>query len=289
MIRKIIIEMAGRYYNNLQGVNILITGAASGIGKLLAQELFLRERSNLLLADIDFKKLQTVSDELNKQRTGGSVKIYEVDISSATSVASFVGQLKDIPVDILINNAGIVSVGAFEKKDFSELERVMDVNLVGTIRFTHALLPIILRSAKPSVITITSAAGYVAAPGLAAYSASKFGLTGFMDSLRTELKGRAQVCTISPGFIRTDLAKNAPKADSDEVKQKMDSFLQERGDDPATVVSAVIKAIKYNRKRVLVNGQAYFLYYLNKCFPWLSDLLIDYLYKRFKKEGIVKE
>lgn len=276
-------------YSNLQGVNILITGAASGIGKLLAQELYLFERSNLLLADIDQPKLQAVMDDLKSQRADGSVEIFTVDISSAESVATFVGKLNGISIDILVNNAGIVSVGAFEKIEINELQKVMDVNLMGTIRFTHALLPIVLRSDKPSIITITSAAGYVAAPGLSAYSASKFGLTGFMDSLRAELKGRAQVCTISPGFIKTDLAINAPHADSEVARQKMDKFLQDKGDNPSTVVNAVIKAIKFNHKRKLVNGQAYFLYYLSRYAPRLSDLLIDYMYRMLKKEGIISE
>lgn len=274
-------------YNTLNGVNILITGAASGIGRALAYELCIKENSNLLLVDVDLNKLQILKSELENQCKKGSIEIFEVDISSATSIGSFVGKLEGCSIDILINNAGIVNVGLFEKTEISELARVIEVNLLGTIRFTHAILPFVLRSAKPSIITITSVAGYVAAPGLSAYSASKFGLTGFMDSLRAELKGRVQVCTISPAFIKTNLAINATNADSDPAKQKMNEFLQENGDDQKTVVNAVIKAVKKNRKRVLVNGQAYFLYYLNKCAPWLSDIIVDYMYKVLKKKGVI--
>ena len=276
-------------YSTLSGVNILITGAASGIGKALAQHLFLNENANLLLADINLQGLDELKAELQKQRNQGSIKIFEVDISSETSVQMLVSGLKDSSIDILINNAGIVGVGTFESTPINDLQRIIDVNLMGTIRLTHAILPFVLQSKKPSIITITSAAGYVAAPGLSAYSASKFGLTGFMDSLRAELKGRAQVCTVSPAFIRTDLAQNATNKDADPAKQKMDQFLQEKGDDPITVVRSVVKALKKHRKRVLVNGQAKFLYYLNKFAPWLSTIFINLMYNALKKEGIISE
>lgn len=276
-------------YSTFNGVNILITGAASGIGKALAQHLFLKEHANLLLADVNLQGLEVLKAELQKQRDQGSIKIFEVDISSETSVQTLVSELKDNTIDILINNAGIVGVGTFESTPIHDLQRIIDVNLKGTIRCTHAVLPLVLRSKKPSIITITSAAGYVAAPGLSAYSASKFGLTGFMDSLRAELKGRAQVCTVSPAFIRTDLAQNATNKDADPAKQKMNQFLQKKGDDPITVVRAVVKALKKNRKRVLVNGQANFLYYLHKYAPWLNTIFIDLMFKMLKKEGIISE
>jgi len=276
-------------YSTLNGVNILITGAASGIGKALAQHLFLKENANLLLADLNLKGLEELKVELESQTNVGTIKVFETDISSENSVGSLVNELKDSPIDILINNAGIVGVGTFEHTPINDLQRIIDVNLMGTIRFTHAILPFVLQSERPSIVTITSAAGYVAAPGLSAYSASKFGLTGFMDSLRAELKGLAQVCTVSPAFIRSGLARNAINKETDPAKQKMDQFLQDKGDDPKTVVRAVVKALKKNRKRVLVNGQAYFLYYLSKYAPWLSNILIDLMYKMLKKEGVISE
>lgn len=276
-------------YSTFSGVNILITGAASGIGKALAQHLFLKEHANVLLADINLKGLSELKIELQDQQNQATISIFEVDISSETSVGALVKELKDSPIDILINNAGIVGVGTFENTPIKDLQRIIDINLMGTIRFTHAILPLVLQSERPSIITITSAAGYVAAPGLSAYSASKFGLTGFMNSLRAELKGRAQVCTVSPAFIRTDLAQNATNKETDPAKQKMDRFLQEKGDDPKTVVRAVVKALRKNRKQVLVNGQAYFLYYLNRYAPWLSNILINLMYKVLKKEGIISE
>jgi short-subunit dehydrogenase len=270
-------------------VNILITGAASGIGRLLAEHLFLKEHANLLLADMNVEGLNTLEAELTSRKSDGNIRLFEVDISSETSVRSLLEELSGSSIDILINNAGIVGVGTFQNTPINDLQRIIDVNLMGTMRFTHAMLPLVLRSEKPSIITITSAAGYVAAPGLSAYSASKFGLRGFMDALRAELKGKAQVCTIAPAFVKTDLAKHATNKESDPAKQKMDQFLQNMGDDPSTVVWAVVKAIKNNRKRVLVNGQAYFLYYMSRYAPWLRDVLIGIMYRKLKKDGVISE
>lgn len=275
--------------HRINGTNILITGAASGIGRALAQELFLKEGANLLLVDKNLEGLKELETELKAQNTKATISIFEVDISSETSIRDLVNELKDTPIDILINNAGIVGVGAFARTPIEDVQRIIDVNLMGTIRFTHALLPFVLQSKRPSVITITSAAGYVAAPGLSAYSASKFGLTGFMDALRAELKGKVQVCTVSPAFIRTGLALNATNKETDPAKKKMDRFLQDMGDDPQTVVKAVVSALKTNRKRVLVNAQAYVLYHLNRYAPWLSNMLIDLMYRKLKKDGVITE
>ncbi len=275
--------------HRINGTNILITGAASGIGRALAQELFLKEGANLLLVDKNLEGLKELETELKAQNTKATISIFEVDISSETSIRDLVNELKDTPIDILINNAGIVGVGAFARTPIEDVQRIIDVNLMGTIRFTHALLPFVLQSKRPSVITITSAAGYVAAPGLSAYSASKFGLTGFMDALRAELKGKVQVCTVSPAFIRTGLALNATNKETDPAKKKMDRFLQDMGDDPQTVVKAVVSALKTNRKRVLVNAQAYVLYHLSRYAPWLSNMLIDLMYRKLKKDGVITE
>lgn len=279
-------------YKNFDNTCITISGAASGIGRAITNEFFNLGNCHLILIDINLNGLYEVKEEAKRKLFCGSIDIFQVDISSHSSVESFVSHLNNKKIDILINSAGVVSVGTFESNTMPEIEKVILVNLMGSIRLTHSLLPFLLKSLKPSIININSAAGYVAAPGLSAYSASKFGLTGFSDALRKEMGKKMQVCNIATAFVSTNLALNAVANNQEangnnDSKEKMNSFLIKIGSKPEIVSKSVIRAIQYNRSWKLVGVQAYVLYYLNKLFPFLGGLVIDYGYTILKKEGII--
>lgn len=280
-------------YRDFKNINIVISGAASGIGKAIANEFLNWGDCQLILLDINLNGLVEVKEDAKKKLFSGNIEIFQVDIASPSSVSSFVSNLKNKKIDILINSAGVVNVGAFENISMLEIEKVILVNLVGTIRLTHVLLPLILKSNTPSIININSVGGYVAAPGLSAYSASKFGLRGFSDAIRAEMGRKVQICNIAPAFVKTNLALNAvsndtiDKCDQGGSKEKANSFLHQIGAKPETVAKSVISALQYNFSWKLVGIQAYMLYYLNKISPFIRGRVVDYAYKILKKEGII--
>lgn len=280
---------------SLRDFSVLITGASSGIGRQLARELFWEERCNLLLLDQDSSGLETLKDEL----CGGapahpSVEIYVCDISSSSSVEAFLAELGRKKVDVLVNNAGLLHVGLFEKMEPQDFERVVNTNILGTLRVTRALLPRLLESHRPFIVNVASMAGLIGAPGLCAYAASKFAIVGFSQALAHELKGRAGVCVVCPTLVKTDLAANALPGREGSAEERarraelMKAVLSAMGANPSKVCRAVIRSIKSRKRLVLINPDAHLLYYLNRFFPAFSDFFISKAYEKIRKMGLME-
>lgn len=258
-----------------------MTGAASGIGRRLAQDLYWNEKCRLLLVDIDAAELAVLKDELEPEEDGGRVSAHACDIGSAESVAALAAEAGGRPLDVLVNNAGVTHLGSFEHTDFTDFERVVRVNLLGTARLTKAFLPSLLAGTDPFIVNVASMAGLVSAPGMSAYVASKFGIVGFSDALHAELGSRVGIGVVCPTFVRTNIAKGA--------HGKADSFLGAVGSDPKKVSAAVIRTVKERKRLVLVNADAYLFYYFNRFFPGLSETMVSAGYKVLLAAGVIEE
>ncbi len=267
---------------------VLITGAASGIGRRLALDFAATGTRHLILLDRDTSGLESLRGELLGP-AGLEVTSLTCDVSSAAEVAEAVRALGDPPppIDILVNSAGVVYTGAFENMSMEDFERVVQVDLLGSVRVTKAFLPQI----RNSIVNIASLAGLVGAPGACAYSAAKFGLVGFSQALATELRGRVHVCAVCPSLVKTDIAQNVmlKAADDRATKDVMSGILDRIGSPPERVSRAVMTAIRKKRELVLVNADAHFLYYLNRLMPGASRLLTAALYRRLRKKGVIAE
>jgi short-subunit dehydrogenase len=291
-----------RKVKSLDGMHVLVTGAASGIGKQLAADLLIEEGCNLILVDQNYSRLQTLRSELASaavSRSAGAktpsdprtVSIHYCDIGSRVSVQAFLADLGERQVDILVNNAGIAQVGSFEQADMDDIERIVEVNLLGTLRLTKALLPRILVSERGFIVNVASLAGLMASPGMSAYAASKAGIVGFSASLEIELDGQAGVCAVCPAFVKTNIAHNAlltePAQDRVERLSAMNAALERMGAEPEKVSRAVIRAVKENRRLVLVNADARLLHLLHRFFPALSRAVVSQAYRKMVNEGLV--
>ena len=265
----------------LEGKTVLVTGAASGIGRRLAQDLFWNEKSRLLLVDVDAAELEILKDELEPAGEGDRVEAFVCDIASDASVDALAAAVVKRPIDVLVNNAGVALLGSFEKTAFADFERVVSTNLLGTARLTKALLPRLLETGGSFIVNVASMAGLVGAPGMSAYAASKFGVVGFSDALHAELGERVGLGVVCPTFVRTNIAKQAPG--------HAGAFLAAVGSDPAKVSAAIIRAIKQRKRLVLVNADAYLFYYLNRFFPGLSGTLVKTGYRMLKAAGVIEE
>ena len=183
----------------MKGKTIIITGASSGIGKALAEK-FAAEGSNLVLAARNADKL----NELSKSISRKDVLICPVvcDVSDESQCKMLIDEaVRNFGgVDVLINNAGISMRAAFADLHLDVIRKLMDVNFWGAVYCTKYAMPYLLKS-KGSVVGISSIAGKKGLPGRTGYSASKFALEGFLETLRTEnLKKGLHVLVACPGF-----------------------------------------------------------------------------------------
>ncbi|WP_298826215.1 SDR family oxidoreductase [uncultured Piscinibacter sp.] len=196
---------------DLVGKNVLITGAASGIGRLMAIRIAARG-ARLILWDLDSSRLDGLRAELAAQ--GASVQAYVCDLARREAIhAAAERVLQECgPVDVLINNAGIVNGKWLLDSSDDEIERTFRVNTLALFSTTRAFLPGMLARGSGHVVNIASAAGLAGVPRLADYSASKFAVVGFDESLRLELghRGSRVVTTIvCPYYIDTGMFRGA--------------------------------------------------------------------------------
>jgi NAD(P)-dependent dehydrogenase (short-subunit alcohol dehydrogenase family) len=262
----------------MQSKVVIITGGGSGIGKACAST-FLARGYYVVITGRRLEKLEAVIDEFK----GSSEHILAVqaDVSIEADCKRIIEATvaKFGRIDVLINNAGISMRALFEEMDLSVLKRLMDTNFWGAVYCTKYALPHLLES-KGSVVGISSIAGKKGLPGRTGYSASKFALEGFLETLRIEnLKKDLHVLVACPGFTASDIRISSLSADG---SAQGESPREENKMMSAQAVAHEITEAVIHRKRDLVltfNGRLTVL--LNKFFPAWMDKLV---YKHMAKE-----
>lgn len=191
--------------NYYHGKNILITGAASGIGKLMAQELE-SFGANLILVDMNEEALIKMKNEFKKEYLFFKADLSVLSEIKALSlfVAKHVSQL-----DVLVNNAGVVFGGEFEKQTLEKHLLTYDVNTKAPVAMIFELFSLIQKSPEANIVNISSASGLIGLPFGTTYASSKWALLGFSESLRLEFKERniknISVTTVCPSYISTGM------------------------------------------------------------------------------------
>jgi 3-oxoacyl-[acyl-carrier protein] reductase len=199
--------------------NILVTGATRGVGEALSLRFAGQGRKVFALA-----RTREQLDSL-VERGGSNILPFAVDISDRDAVEVAVNEIESAHggIDVLINNAGVVQNINFAEQSFDVMERIIDVNLKGTLYCTRHVVPFMIQRKRGRIINISSVAGVRGIPGQAAYCASKHGMNGFADALAQELIPHGiVVSTICPGGIDTplwDKEKNPYPGDLDKVIQ----------------------------------------------------------------------
>jgi len=214
---------------------ILITGASSGIGAASAR-CFAREKYQVVLAARRGDKLQALADEIRAR--GGHALPVSVDVADLDQINNLVEIVMDRykQIDVLFNNAGIGRMNWLEKLDpQQDVRRQLDVNLLGLIWMTQAVLPYMQARRSGHIINMASMASWIATPTYSIYAASKFGVRGFSEALRRELAVyNIHVSVIYPGGVVT---KFAQKADiSRKITTTTPGWLQLSPEDVATAV-----------------------------------------------------
>ena len=257
---------------------VVITGASSGIGKACAW-LFANNGCKVVLAARSYDKLILIAEEMIS--VGCEVLTVQADVSNEEDCQHLISETisKFKGIDVLINNAGISMRAILEEMDLSVMKKVMDINFYGTVFCTKYALPYVLKS-KGSIVGVSSIAGYKGLPARTAYSASKFAIQGFLESLRIEnLKKDIHVLIACPGFTASNIRNTALSKDG---KVQKESPRDESKMMTAEKVAEYIYKAIVNRQNSIVltiNGKLTVL--LNKLLPSLVDTLV---YNHFKKE-----
>lgn len=196
------------------GKTILITGTSSGFGKLTA-ELLLKKGYTVIacMRDIDQKNLE-VAEELK----GIGATVIELDIADNESVESAMNSIRNIDIDILINNAGVGAVGWMENFTTADLDRVFQVNVFGSHRMIRSVLPAMKKRGKGQIIQLSSLLGKFSMPFLGPYSASKHAIESIIETYQSELtQFGISFHIVEPGTYPTNFGKNLIK--SSDIKR----------------------------------------------------------------------
>src|SRR3954468_2420038 len=191
------------------GKVVLITGGSRGLGFTIARQIA-AEGGRVILVARDRDELQRAHDEIAAE--GGDVFIVRCDLLDTQQIKDIVETVVSHfgGVDVLINNAGIIEVGPLEHMTREDFERAMQLHMWAPFTLMTEVIPWMRRSRGGRIVNISSIGGKLAVPHLAAYSASKFALTGLSDSFRAELaRDRIYVTTVAPGLMRTGSHVNA--------------------------------------------------------------------------------
>ncbi|MDQ6813070.1 MAG: SDR family oxidoreductase [Bacteroidota bacterium] len=263
------------------GKVVVVTGGSGGIGKALV-ELLLKKGAKVATCSRNYEKLF----ELETAYAGRPLHIATADVSKESDCQKFIASVVATfgTIDVLINNAGVSMRALFKDLEIETLRTVMDVNFWGTVYCTKFALPEIIKN-KGTIAGISSPAGFRGLPGRTGYSASKFAVNGFLESLRTELLGDGvNVMWVSPGFTSSNIRNVAlnEKAEPQKENPMDEDKLMSAEKCAVFILSAIEK-----RKRTLVLtllGKSSLL--INKFFPAVADKMIRNFY--FKNGQLIK-
>lgn len=250
-----------------EGKVAIVTGASSGIG-LSTSTLLAKYQAKVVLAARSEDKLNEVCRDLSQYTEVISVK---TDVSVEDDCRNLIDQTvkKFGRIDILINNAGISMRAMFKDLDLNVIRRLMDVNFWGTVYCTKYALPYLLES-KGSIVGVISTAGYKGLPGRTGYSASKFAINGFLDTLRSEhLYDGLHVMIYAPGFTASNIRKTALMADGSQQgetpREEGKMMTSER------VAEIMLNHIRKRSRRATLTFTSKLLLMLTRLFPIMTD------------------
>ncbi|MFA8436290.1 MAG: SDR family oxidoreductase [Marinifilaceae bacterium] len=258
---------------------VIVTGASSGIGKALAFE-FAQRGAKLVLAARSLDKLKEVEQKLT-QMNAESISV-RTDVSVEEDCQNLVDKTleKYDRIDVLVNNAGISMRALFNDMELSVMKKLMDVNFWGTVYCTKYALPHLLET-KGSVVGVISIAGYIGLPARTGYSASKFAIRGFLDTLRVEnLKTGLHVLVAAPGFTASNVRNVALTADgSSQGETPRDESKMMSAEECARLITNAV--VKRKRELIMTFVEGKFTVWLNK---WWPSLLEKLSYNHMAKE-----
>jgi NADP-dependent 3-hydroxy acid dehydrogenase YdfG len=260
---------------SLENKVVLITGASSGFGKDAAF-LFAAEGAKVVLAARRLERLQRLADEIRK--LGGEALAVPVDVSERAAIELMVQTVLEVydRIDILFNNAGFGRLDWLENLEPErDIEMQVQVNMVGMIHVTRAVLPHMLANRSGHIINMSSIAGWLAAPSYTVYAASKFGVRGFTEALRREVAPYGvQVSGLYPGPAGTEFGRRA-SSNSARGKFRWKNLTYIPAEQ---VAQRVLRLAQHPRRSVIIPGWFIPIVWVDSLFKGIVDWLIQVFY-----------
>jgi NADP-dependent 3-hydroxy acid dehydrogenase YdfG len=256
---------------SLKGKVVLITGASSGFGQDAAR-LFAAEGASVVLAARRVERMQAEVKIL--QAAGGEAMATPVDVNNLADIENMVKSVIENyeRIDILFNNAGFGRLDYFENLNSGrDIQTQVNVNLIGLMEVTHAVLPIMIAQHSGHIINMSSVAGWIAAPKHSVYAASKFGVRGFTEALRREVGIHGiQVSGIYPGPAHTEFNLHTGK------KSQAGKFSSLTHMTSAYVARRVVEVAKHPRRRLIIPWWFAPAIWSEERIPWLVDWVVSF-------------
>ncbi|MBR1150563.1 SDR family oxidoreductase [Bradyrhizobium sp. JYMT SZCCT0428] len=258
----------------INGSAAAVTGAASGIGRALVLELAARG-CDLALADRDEAGLQQVAAEIGKAHQR-KVTTHRVDVGEPGQIAEFAeaASAAHPRLNIVINNAGVALLGQFSEIEQAQMDWLFNINFWGTVHGTRAFLPILAKQREAHIVNLSSIFGIIAPPGQTAYSAAKFAVRGFSESLRHELamaNSSVRLSVVHPGGVATSIVRNSRTVtgvtDNARRAQSIDRFDAVAKTTPPVAAQRIILGIEKNQPRILIGNDAWYMDLLQRFRP----------------------
>lgn len=259
---------------HIKGTNVLITGGASGIGRIMGRICLEKGASNLIVWDINQANIDKTEAELSDVKPAeagvskGQIHSYIVNVSDPQAIKSAYEKVKSEvgDVDILVNCAGIVrGNNTFDKQTVQDIDLTMDINANAPMYVALAVLPDMLRRDRGHICNIASAAGMLGVPKLSVYCASKWAVIGWTESMRVELKqahSHVRVTSVAPYFINTGMF--------DGVNSKVFPIL-----DPENTAAKIIRAVEVGKS---FRGIPFAYHFIRIWQGLLPNFLFDFIF-----------
>ncbi len=267
-----------------------ITGAASGIGRALAEDLA-RRGAALAISDVDPDGLEATAASA-RSLGARTVTSAVVDVSDREAVYRWADQVADEHgrVNVIINNAGVGLAGTVWDMSDDDLDWLMGINFWGVVNGTRAFLPHLKAAGDGHVVNVSSVFGLFAVPTQSAYNAAKFGVRGFTEALRIELDGErcgVSATTIHPGGIATNIARasrmrgdGGAEATDEERAEAVDQFAKAARTSPESAAEQILRAVEKNKRRAMIGFDARIVDVLTRLAPNTGHRLIGFAARR---------
>ncbi len=261
-----------RRFEDFSDAAVFVTGAASGIGKAVAEQLG-ADGARLHLTDVDAPRLAAVAASLRD--SGATVVLAEpADISDYEAVRALAARVTEAsgPMDVVLNVAGISTWGTVSGLEHEDWRRLVDVNLMGPIHVIETLLPVMVDGRRGGhLVNVSSAAGIIGMPWHAAYSASKFGLRGVSEVLRFDLAAYGiGVSLVCPGGVATPLTETVRIAGVDKTSPafaKAHARFRKRAVTPEQAAESILRGVRRNRYWVYTSNDIRLIHWLQRYVP----------------------
>jgi NAD(P)-dependent dehydrogenase (short-subunit alcohol dehydrogenase family) len=270
----------------LEGRTAVVTGAASGIGRAISEKLA-AAGCHLALCDRNEAGLAETAESV--QSLGRRASRHVVDVSKRPSMEALVADVLSFHggAHILVNNAGVTVVSAFESQTIEDFEWLMGVNFWGVVYGCKLFLPALLAADEAHIVNLSSVFGILGVPMQSAYCASKFAVRGLSESLRAELSStHVGVTSVHPGAVATNIVRDA-RYSARAVGSMRDNLVDRftKVTQPEEIADRVVQAIRKNRPRVLVARGARVIDTMQRASPIVGSRIVARVWKYMQKQG----